>query len=309
MGERIYLLPKEGNLYKANLHCHTTVSDGKFTPEEIKDMYKARGYHAVAFTDHQVCVPHTELTDEKFVALTGLEIAFGIGKDTSVHVCGIARDPLATLEIPNYPLDEIEEINRGINTLNEKNYITTLNHPRWSGISAENLAKVGPVANIEVLNGYEDVQDGYGDSSACYELELRRGRRVRPIATDDCHTKSAPDTAGHEYFRGFTVLKAAELSYPSLIDALDSGSFYASSGPMIKELYIEDGILHIECTPVCGVYVHGRLYSHRAALVAGEDSIERADIDIGKKFASSGYFFVTIVDKSGKRAWSIPYSI
>ena len=69
------LLLKEGNLYKANLHCHTTESDGKFTPEEIKKMYQNKGYSAVAYTDHRKCVPHTDLTDESFVALTGIEIA------------------------------------------------------------------------------------------------------------------------------------------------------------------------------------------------------------------------------------------
>ena len=31
-----YLLPKEGNFYKANLHCHTTISDGRMTVEETK---------------------------------------------------------------------------------------------------------------------------------------------------------------------------------------------------------------------------------------------------------------------------------
>ena len=31
------LLPKSG-LYKANLHCHTTVSDGRLSPLEIKEL-------------------------------------------------------------------------------------------------------------------------------------------------------------------------------------------------------------------------------------------------------------------------------
>jgi len=34
-----YLLPEAGEFYKANLHCHTNVSDGKFSPEEVKAMY------------------------------------------------------------------------------------------------------------------------------------------------------------------------------------------------------------------------------------------------------------------------------
>ena len=51
---RKYLLPKEGNFYKANLHCHTNLSDGDFTPEEIKEMYKTEGYSVVAYTDHDL---------------------------------------------------------------------------------------------------------------------------------------------------------------------------------------------------------------------------------------------------------------
>ena len=30
-----YLLPENGQFYKANLHCHSTVSDGHLTPEEM----------------------------------------------------------------------------------------------------------------------------------------------------------------------------------------------------------------------------------------------------------------------------------
>ena len=35
------LLPESG-YYKANLHCHTTISDGEFTPEEIKAATRRR---------------------------------------------------------------------------------------------------------------------------------------------------------------------------------------------------------------------------------------------------------------------------
>ena len=305
--DKIFLLPEGGNLYKANLHCHSTISDGKFTPEELKKMYMERGYHAIAYTDHQVCVPHQELTDENFVALTGLEIAFGIGAPTSVHICGIARNPEAELEILNEPMDDTDKINAGIERLNNADFITTLNHPRWSGMSPAVISSIGNVANIEVVNGFELIQDGYGYSDACFELELRGGRKVRPIATDDSHTMSAPGKAGYEYFRGFTMLKAPELTYDSLINALDSGNFYASTGPEINNMWLENGILHIECSPVQGVYVHGKLYSHRAAVIKDTDCIETIDIPIGDTFAKSDYFFVQIVDTSGRRAWSRPY--
>lgn len=40
---RKYLLPKDGEFYKANLHCHSVISDGRWTPEQIKENYKAQG--------------------------------------------------------------------------------------------------------------------------------------------------------------------------------------------------------------------------------------------------------------------------
>jgi len=71
MDERIYLLPREGNFYKANMHCHTTVSDGKLTPEEVKEEYQKRGYQIVAYTDNGKYCPHPELNSKYFLALAG----------------------------------------------------------------------------------------------------------------------------------------------------------------------------------------------------------------------------------------------
>ncbi|NQU43618.1 hypothetical protein HQ520_10050 [bacterium] len=38
--------------YKANLHTHTTESDGKLEPAKVIDLYSALGYRALAITDH-----------------------------------------------------------------------------------------------------------------------------------------------------------------------------------------------------------------------------------------------------------------
>ncbi len=72
MAKRIWLLPQEGAFYKANLHCHTTFSDGVWTPEQVKKEYQARGYSIVAFTDHNVYRFHRGLCDEHFVALAAM---------------------------------------------------------------------------------------------------------------------------------------------------------------------------------------------------------------------------------------------
>ena len=44
-----HLLPTGTTWYRANLHCHTTVSDGHWSPERIKEEYIRAGYSIVAF--------------------------------------------------------------------------------------------------------------------------------------------------------------------------------------------------------------------------------------------------------------------
>lgn len=67
MSKKISLLPETGNFYKANLHCHTVISDGKLTPEEVKKAYMEQGYSVVAYTDHRNYQWHKELTYEAIV--------------------------------------------------------------------------------------------------------------------------------------------------------------------------------------------------------------------------------------------------
>ena len=63
------LISKEKNQYVANLHCHTTLSDGRKTPEEIRDAYKEQGYSIVAFSDHDNYFDHSDFCTDDFVAI------------------------------------------------------------------------------------------------------------------------------------------------------------------------------------------------------------------------------------------------
>ena len=66
----IELIPEAGKFYKANMHCHTNISDGTRSPEEVKAWYKAAGYSAVCFTDHEVLIGHKELCDDELLRCT-----------------------------------------------------------------------------------------------------------------------------------------------------------------------------------------------------------------------------------------------
>ena len=58
------LLDSATPFFKGNMHCHSTVSDGALAPQELKELYRAHGYHFIAFTDHE----HVENIQERLEA-------------------------------------------------------------------------------------------------------------------------------------------------------------------------------------------------------------------------------------------------
>lgn len=63
--------------HKANLHTHTTESDGDMTPDPIIDEYRERGYTIRAITDHNRCtypwVFYECLSDVGIIATPGCD--------------------------------------------------------------------------------------------------------------------------------------------------------------------------------------------------------------------------------------------
>ncbi len=307
----VWLLPKEGNLYKLNLHSNSTISDGHFSPAQIKEIYQKEGYHGVAFTDHRACVPHPELTDDSFVALTGIEIDFNQFDEQGytthiVHINGFARDEQTAFTVPSMPLD-YDLINKSVLDLKEKNCIVTVNHPVFSDMDGSDLLKIQNMDGIEVYNSIGTMFNNYSDDTAFYEHFLRDGGKAFPVGGDDCHLRSDDGSPFVEYFQGFTVVKAPQLKYDALIQAMDHGALYASNGPMFHNLWLEGDLLHVQCSPVCGVFVHGKYLFYKAAELEATDCLTDVTIDISGLRACSPYIWVQLRDKNGKKAWATPY--
>lgn len=71
-----------------------------YDPARGENQYLARGYSAVAFTDHEILYDHSDLTDENFVAINGYELATNndrspdpLLRHQSAHFNFIAKDP------------------------------------------------------------------------------------------------------------------------------------------------------------------------------------------------------------------------
>lgn len=315
-----YLIPKEGNFYKANLHCHTTVSDGAMTPQEVKDYYKAHGYSVVAFTDHCIMVPHPELNDDTFLALNGYENEQLINQKEPVprrkdcHFCYIAlkKDNITmpyyspksiwgngkllkdqvkfnydhTIETWGYNADIT---NQCIKLAREAGFFVTYNHPVWSGEHYTDYIKYTGMSAMEIAN-YGCLVGGYNDYVPyIYDEFLRKGERLYVIAADDNH--SAKSSCG-----GWTMIKADALEYEKITDALVKGNFYASLGPEIHELWMEGNEVHVTCSPAKRVLCS---FPDRRCLIVNKKEGQPVTEAVFTVAANDGYFRITVVGEDG----------
>ena len=69
-----HLLPQVPRYFKANLHTHSTISDGLLTREEVKEAYKAKGYQILCLTDHNTIADHSDMNEPDLLMLTGMEV-------------------------------------------------------------------------------------------------------------------------------------------------------------------------------------------------------------------------------------------
>ena len=269
-----YLLPEKGNFYKANLHAHTDMSDGKNSPEEVKEIFKAMGYSIVAYTDHDVFVDRSHLCDESFLALNGVEEEingrnFGSGwlNMETCHLNFIALDQ-ANLNCPCYhrnkyfyanapkyrhlvKYDETlpdyersytpECISDMLREGRDRGFYTVYNHPTGSLEVYPIYSKYDNMHAMEIYNGI------WIDDSRAYDDMLGLGKMIHCVAGDDSHSKEGSGFS-------WTVIKAENLEYRSVANALLNGNFYSSRGPEIYELYVEEGIMHVRTSDAKAIF-------------------------------------------------------
>ena len=172
-----HLLPQT-NYYRANLHCHSTISDGAFSKEELKQIYKSRGYQILAITDHNLTIPHPELEDEDFLLITANEINIDertpigpYGKTYHLNLYAKQRNSRWQPALPQKIYSEegamhaqlarfadlpfrydVESVNKIIAAANENGFLVCYNHPTWSMQSYPDYAGLKGLWGVELYN-------------------------------------------------------------------------------------------------------------------------------------------------------------
>lgn len=333
-----HLLPPV-TYYKANFHTHSTVSDGKLTPEELRDAYKAEGYSILAITDHSVMVQHQHLNQPDFLLLTGAEVDTddreapdGNVRRRQCHLCLLSKDPARQWvpfrdpypipsSIPYVPLNEDsgcsreyspENINAIIAECNRQGFLVTYNHPCWSLESYPEYAPMEGLWGMEYRNsgciaiGYDE------DNGRVYQDFCMQGKRIMPVCADDTHTALHRFNGYPVLGKSWNMVGAEKLEYGAVIEAMERGDLYASCGPEIRSLTLDGNTLRITCSEAARVQLI--THTRTASLVYDLENatVTEATFDLSKWLKLSGdnkdaFVRLIVTDKSGKYAVTRAY--
>lgn len=329
------LLDENKPFFKANLHCHTTNSDGALTPEQIKAAYQSRGYSIVAFTDHEHVIDNSHLTDENFLAINGCEVAIKEFEKQSTLVnlsmrvahlnfyakhANIKKTPCYSSVYDHYVSETLrplishdgeyqrtynaQGINEIIRTANEQGFLVSYNHPTWSLENATDYLAYRGLFAVEIVNNSCIVAGNANDEHA-FDDFLRADIPIFCTACDDNHNHKPLDSVYSDSFGGWVCINADKLDYESVICAMQKGDFYASTGPQITALYVENGSVHIRTSAAQNISLVPKSRKTRS-VIAEATPLTGAAFAL---HAQDEYFRIKVTDEHGKSAYTQAYSV
>lgn len=221
----------DGVWLKGNLHAHTTESDGKESPERRVAQYRERGYDFLCLSDH-----HRITFVDRLPASQGITLIQGAELHPENPFGGLKYHLLAYNMTENLDAKRMQP-QPVIDAIREQGGSVWLAHPRWNSINVRrDLMPLSGIAGIEVFNA-NCQRAGRGESGQIWDDWLDHGDRLLPaIANDDCH--GSPEH-GEDQFQGWTMVRSVDRTPRAIIEALDRGASYCTTGPDIHDLRIK----------------------------------------------------------------------
>lgn len=280
--------------YKANFHTHTTMSDGKKTPEECIAPYRGLGYDILALTDHRK-VTRVAPAPEGILMMPGIELDFMLPTQ-AVHLIGLGMtdEIAADFDPKGTPQQAIDSIcSRGGRAI--------LAHPAWSLNAPEYMASLQRVTAAEVWNSVSTIPYNAmrPDSSSLLDVTSSLGRLLPLVASDDTHFY------GSDVAQGYTMVQAEELTVPAVLRALDAGRFYASQGPEIHQIEWDENTVRIACSSAeTIIFYSARPWVNKRSFCGHDLTKAEYAIQPGDRFVRC-----QIIDQNGKSAWASPIRV
>ena len=301
--------PPVANWYKGNTHTHTLNSDGDSTPDDVVRWYRSHGYRFLVLTDHNFLTSVDGLNalhgaDEKFLVVRGEEVTDAFeGKPLHVNGLNLARQV-----DPQHGTSILDTLQRTIDAIRGAEGVPHVNHPnfRWA-ITPEELRQIRGNKLLEIFNGHPEVNNlgggGVPGLEAVWDTVLTAGTLMYGIAVDDAHVfkdPGNPAVAGPG--RGWVMVRAARLEPRALVDALERGDFYASTGVTLADYQVTPHVMTVKVAATS-------FAKYRIQFIGSGGRLLREVAESSAEYSftgSEGYVRAKVLESNGLVAWCQP---
>ena len=298
--------------FKGNTHAHTLQSDGDSTPEEVTKWYRENGYNFLFITDHETITPVEELNKTfgkagEFEVFTGQEVTDRLdGKPYHVNGLGVKR-----VTMPQRGKTVVENLQLNVDSVRSSGGIVQLNHPNFGwALNAEQIGRVKNVKLMEIFNGHPLVNNLGGGGSPSVETiwdsVLSGGKLIYGIASDDVHSvrklgnRKVP-TPGH----GWVMVRAQELTEKAILEALERGDFYSSTGVELEDHRSDARSIAVTIKPE-------RWSKYRIQFIGAGGKILSESVENSAEYRFKGnekYVRAKVIESNGNMAWTQPVMV
>ena len=294
--------------YKGNTHAHTLESDGDSSPEYVARWYRDHGYDFLVLTDHNVFTDPAQLdhlVDSTFLLIAGEEVTSSFD-GASIHVNGLNLPGLVEARTAETLVSTIQA---NVDAIREVEGVPHINHPnyRWS-FGAEELSQIQNDKLLEIWNGHPTVHnDGGGGSPGLeeiWDILLTGGKRIFGIAVDDAHHFQGEFSADRANpGRGWVSIRADRLDASELMESLEAGHFYASTGVTLADVIIEPRQISVLIEPR-GDFRYTTTFSGAEGRILSTTTDNPAVYELNGD--DPGYVRATVRDSRSDAAWTQP---
>ncbi len=312
---------------RGSTHVHAKPSGDSTTPiPDVIAWYETRGYDFIVLTDHNRVSEIDGHTDGhawvradagRMLVLAGIELTHNPTGclppgDSSgrcrihVNLLGVTRRFDGKLEWADRTSNErVDKYQAALDQRKQLGGVAQLNHPQWYwGMTPELLVELAHrgFTLVEIANKqfatWNAGDPTHPSMEALWDKALVAGAMLWGVASDDAHQYDEPN--GKYPAGGAWVVVKAHREAQAILDALEAGRFYASTGVVLERAEVVNDELVVDVakddpgTHIIEFVENGQV----VARVTGT-SAHRA-------VPPSGYVRATVVRGDGKKAWIQP---
>ena len=298
--------------YKGNLHTHTVNSDGDSTPDDVVRWYRERDYQFLVLTDHNFLTSVDGLNavhgaDDKFLVIKGEEVTDRIG-DKPIHINGLdVSRPVA----PPGGTSVLDMVQRMVDAIRDARGVPSINHPNFGwAISPDELGQVQRTRLFEVFNGHPLVNNlgggGVPGLEETWDRILSSGKMLYGIAVDDAHYFKRPeDPAAPRPGKGWVYIRSPRLEARALVEALERGDFYSSTGVQMQAVEASASALTLTVKAEASSKYRIQFIGRQGRVLSEVTTPTAAYTFKGDE----GYVRAKVLESNGKAAWIQPVPV